>query len=81
MTSNPRRSGSTFRKRNRTLHRWVGPPFVVAAVISLLFTGLGGDEGSPLFALLGVVLVACLLALVVTGSIMWVQHYRPRRRT
>jgi len=69
------------RKRTRTPHRWFGPPFVVAAVLSLLFTGLGGEEGSPVLAVLGVVLISSLLTLIVTGSIMWVQHYRPRHRT
>ena len=71
---------SSFQRRNRTLHRWAGPPFVLAAALSLLFTGAGGDDNSLIFTLLGVVLVGSLLVMIITGSTMWVQHYRSSRR-
>jgi hypothetical protein len=68
-------SPSSLQKKNRTVHRWSGPPFVIAAILSLVYTAVGGDEKSVLFLLLGVILVASLLTLVVTGSVMWIRHY------
>jgi uncharacterized integral membrane protein len=53
---------------------------VLAAALSLLFTGAGGDDNSLIFTLLGVVLVGSLLVMIITGSTMWVQHYRSSRR-
>jgi len=69
-------STSSLQKKSRTVHRWSGPPFVIAAVLSLVHTAVGGDETSVLFVLLGVILLASLLTLIVTGSVMWIRHYR-----
>lgn len=67
-------------RRNRTVHRLVAPAFVAAAVASLVAGAAGAGEDSPLFLALGVLLVGSLLVLVVTGTVMFVQHYRPARR-
>ena len=67
-----------FRRSVRTLHRWLSPVFVIAVVVSLIFTGVGGSQDSPLFAALGVVTVAAILTLLVTGMIMFFQYYWPR---
>jgi hypothetical protein len=71
---------SSVQRTSRTLHRWMGPPFVLSALLSLIFTGAGGNEESFVFLLLGVVLIGSLLVMVLTGSVMWIQHYRPSRR-
>jgi threonine/homoserine efflux transporter RhtA len=68
-------------KRNRTVHRLVAPAFVAAAFASLVSGAAGASEDSPLFLALGVLLVGSLLVLIVTGSVMFVQHYRPTRRS
>ncbi len=70
-------------RRNRTLHRWVSPAFDTAAVASLIATAAGAGEDSPLFLGLGVLLIVSLLVLIVTGTIMFLQHYLrpgPRRK-
>ena len=71
---------SGFRRSVRTLHRWLSPVFVVGLLVSLIFTGVGGSEDSPLFAALGVVVVAAIVTLLVTGMIMFFQYYWPRWR-
>ena len=69
-------STSSLQRKNRTVHRWSGPPFVIAAILSLVYTAAGGDETSVLFLLLGVILLGSILTLIVTGSVMWIRHYR-----
>ena len=64
----------------RTVHRLISPAFVVTAVLSLIYTAAGGSEDSPLFVVLGIVLVGSLLTLIVTGTVMYVQHLARRRR-
>ena len=65
----------------RTVHRLVAPAFVTAAVASLVSGAAGAGEDSPPFVALGVLLVGTLLVLIVTGTVMFVQHYRPARRS
>jgi hypothetical protein len=69
-----------LRKANRTIHRWSSPPWLLAVIASVIFTAAGGSESSPLFVLLGIIIVGSLLILVVTGSAMWIQHYQTRLR-
>ena len=63
----------------RTLHRWLSPVFVIGLVVSLLLS-VGGVEDSLLFVGLGVVVVAAIVTLAVTGAVMFIQYYAPRLR-
>ncbi len=67
-----------FRRAVRTLHRWLSSVFAIGLLASLIFTGVGGSQDSPLFAALGVVVVAAIVTLLVTGLIMFFQYYWPR---
>jgi hypothetical protein len=67
-------------RRNRTVHRLVAPAFVATAVVLLASEAAGAGDDSPLFVALGVLLLGSLLVLIVTGAVMFVQHYRPARR-
>ena len=69
-----------LRKANRTIHRWASPAWVLGVIASVIFTAAGGSEGSPLFVLLGIIIVGSLLILIVTGSVMWIQPGTTRRR-
>ena len=69
-----------MRRSVRTLHRWLSPVFVLGLVASLIFTAAGGSEDSALFTGLGVVTIASILTLLVTGLIMYFQYYWPRWR-
>jgi hypothetical protein len=69
-----------MRRAVRTLHRWLSPVFVLGLLASLLLTAAGVAEDSPLFVGLGVVVVGSILTLLVTGSVLFVQHYWSRRR-
>ena len=64
----------------RTLHRWLSPVFVIGLVVSLLLSGSGVEEDSLLFVGLGVVVVAAIVTLAVTGVVMFFQYYAPRWR-
>lgn len=66
----------------RKLHRWLSPVFLVGLLLSLALTSAGMPQDSPMFLGLGVVVVGSLFTLLVTGSVMFIQHYQVRwRRT
>lgn len=69
-----------MRRPVRTLHRWLSPVFVIGLLVSLLLSGSGVQEDSPVIVGLGVVVVAAILSLTVTGVVMLIQHYAPRWR-
>ena len=69
-----------MRRSIRTVHRWLSPVFVLGLLVSLLLSSAGMSEDAPLFIGLGVVVVASILTLLVTGSVMFVQYYAPRWR-
>jgi hypothetical protein len=62
-------------RRNRTVHRLVAPAFVATAVVLLASERRARGTTSPLFVALGVLLLGSLLVLIVTGAVMFVQHY------
>ncbi len=64
----------------RTLHRWVSPIFAIGLVVSLILTGLGVPADSPLLLGLGVLVVGAILTLLVTGVLIYLNHYLPRWR-
>ncbi len=64
----------------RTLHRWLSPVFVIGLVVSLALSGSGVEEDWLLFVGLGVVVVAAIVTLAVTGVVMFLQYYAPRWR-
>jgi hypothetical protein len=68
----------TVRRSVRTVHRWLSPVFTVGLLVSLIFTGVGGSQSSPIFTGLGVVIVTSIVTLLVTGTIMFFQHSWPR---
>lgn len=67
-----------MRRRIRTLHRLMSPVFVLGVLVSLIVSGAGVSEDSPLFVGLGVVVITAIVTLLVTGAVMFVQHYWPR---
>lgn len=69
-----------MRRSVRTLHRWLSAVFVLALLLSFVLTGAGTSQDSPLFVGVGVVIVAAIVSLLVTGVVLFLQYYLPRWR-
>lgn len=69
----------TLNKWIRILHRWLSLPFVLFILV-LIGDSLSPSKGFQLPGWLTGVGLALLIALLLTGLYMWVQHYAARWR-
>lgn len=65
---------NTLNKWNRKLHRWLGLPFILAFIV-LVVSSLSQGDAFQLPGWLAAVAIGSLLALLLTGVTMFVQHY------
>lgn len=62
----------------RIVHRWLAIPFVLMAIAAIFSTPSGDNASSPSWLI--VLLILSLLSLLVTGLVMFAQHYLRKMR-